>query len=334
MLENSSLLVIRNKSDLKGPLLLVEPPSDRLGAELQNSGFDVDCFTTNAAVAQNWQQQNQKPAFLGRLPVKTYASVVVFHPKSKEQLPVLLAELQSVFGAQTLCFVVGDNKGGIKSLPTLAEKIAVKAYKLDNAKHCLWFELDGLAHMQTPKLGFIQFPLHMNETTLRICSKPGVFNHGKLDLGTKLLLENLSHVSQGQVLDFACGAGIVGAFLKAWHPSIALVASDISTLAVESTQATLHENNLQGQIHCVDGVPTESGLFDHIVSNPPFHTGLKTDLLISENLFKAAKKQLKSTGSLTLVANVHLPYKEQLTNLFTHVKELARRDGFVVYYCQ
>lgn len=334
MLDNSSLMVVRNSADLKGSVLVVEPPADRLVVELKAQGIAARCFTTNAAVAHNWQSLSAEPAFLGELPTEQFDSILIFHPKSKEQLPALLQQLKAVVKADSLCFLVGDNKGGIKSLPALAEKIGVKVYKLDNAKHCLWFELDHLAEMSGSQSGFLQFPLVSGTTELTICSKPGVFNHGKLDLGTKLLLEHLGHVQKGKVLDFGCGAGIVGAYLKKNHSAIELVASDISTLAVESSKATLAANQLAGTVLCADGLPAKAGPFDHIVSNPPFHTGLKTDYQIRQLFFQSAKQQLKTAGSLTLVANVHLPYAEQLKSLFQQVKELGRRDGFVVYYCQ
>ncbi|WP_337878566.1 class I SAM-dependent methyltransferase [Rheinheimera sp.] len=334
MLDNSSQMVLRNSADLKGTVLVIEPPADRLVTELAALGIQARCFTTNAAVAHNWQSLSADAVYLGKLPDQHFDSLLIFHPKSKEQLPALLQQLKAVAKADSLCFLVGDNKGGIKSLPALADKIGVKVYKLDNAKHCLWFELDHLSELQPVPTGFLQFQLKSGNTEFVVCSQPGVFNHGKLDLGTRLLLEHLGHVQKGKVLDFGCGAGIVGAYLKKNHSAIELVASDISTLAVESTEATLAANQLSGTVLCADGFPGKTGLFDHIVSNPPFHTGLKTDYQISEQFFQNARQQLKPGGSLTLVANVHLPYAEQLKSLFNQVKELGRRDGFVVYYCQ
>jgi len=333
VLENSSLMVLRNQADLKGSLLLIEPPADRLVSELTARGMQVSCFTTNSAVADQIKAQ-QHQVYLGTLPAAQYDAVLLFYPKSKEQLPALLKQAQQVIHADSLCFLVGDNKGGIKSLPTQSEKLGAKVYKLDNAKHCLWFELDQLSQLSLVAPGLSQQPYQLNGVELQICSQPGVFNHGKLDLGTRLLLEHLDHVQQGKVLDFACGAGFIGAYLKKKHNHIQLVASDVSTLAVEATEATLVANQLQGQVLCADGLPQHAGHFAHIVSNPPFHTGLKTDYEVSERFFRAAKAQLQTGGSLTLVANVHLPYAAQLGELFSQVKELGRRDGFVVYYCR
>jgi 16S rRNA (guanine1207-N2)-methyltransferase len=338
MLDNTSQLLLRNIDFLSGKVLLVEPMADRLAGELKQKAPELElfCLTSNIAVANNWQQQSKSPCYLGdALPADlTVDKVVLFYPKSKDQLQSSLAQVKTVLNDKTEVYLVGDNKGGIKSLGNQAEKLGLKAFKHDNAKHCLWFELDGLLQSELKTAEFHQFSIEKAGISLKLCSLPGVFNHGKLDLGTNLLLEHLGHIQQGKVLDFACGAGFIGAFLVKRHPEIKLTASDISTLAVSSTAATLKANKLPGEALAADGIPSRSAAYDHIVSNPPFHTGLKTDYHISEQFFRDAFTELKPGGTLTLVANVHLPYVAQLTEIFGQVKELGRRDGFVVYYCK
>ena len=50
---------------------------------------------------------------------------------------------------------------------------------------------------------------------------PGVFSHGRLDAGTRALLEVMRRfpVAGRRVLDFACGSGVIGAFLSALEPT-------------------------------------------------------------------------------------------------------------------
>ncbi|MDE1082344.1 methyltransferase, partial [Klebsiella pneumoniae] len=54
-----------------------------------------------------------------------------------------------------------------------------------------------------------QFTVEVAGTQFNAISIPGVFNHGELDAGTKMLLENAPNVKSGQVLDFGCGAGLI-----------------------------------------------------------------------------------------------------------------------------
>ena len=52
------------------------------------------------------------------------------------------------------------------------------------------------------------FTLQLADGPLEVVSLPGVFSHGRLDLGSALLLEHLDNPPGGRLLDFGCGAGI------------------------------------------------------------------------------------------------------------------------------
>lgn len=331
MLYPQSQLLLRNINDLTGKILLIEPMADQLAFELADAKLDITCLTSDVAVANAWQGKIPTTLSHDFVLDAVFDTVVVFFPKSKELLHYLLARIKPFLHDNSNVYLVGDNKGGIKSLAALAEKLGLHAHKLDNAKHCLWFALNGLGEQTLKASTMAQFAVNHGVFSFPFCSLPGVFNHGQLDQGSALLLENLGHVQQGTVLDFACGAGLIGTALKLREPKIQLFASDISALAVASTEATFALNKLQAQVQAADGIPTSTPAFDHIVSNPPFHTGLKTDLSIAEQFIRDSKAKLKTNGSLTLVANAHLPYAEWLTAAFGNVKELARRQGFVVY---
>lgn len=338
MLANTSQLLLRNAKMLSGKVLIAEPPADQLAAQLSLLApeLQLSCYTTDQATATAWQQQrcyfSANPEF-----DNSFDSIVLFHPKSKEQLLYTLSLLKPAITAKTEVFIVGDNKGGIKSLSNHATRLGLHANKLDNAKHSLWFLLYGDFSNLPDAQPFQHFEINVNvgieakNITLQLYSLPGVFNHGRLDTGTALLLENLQHVNSGTVLDFACGCGVIGAFLKKCSPAINLYSSDISALATGSTEKTLTANQLQGTVVTADGLPDHLPPFDHIVSNPPFHTGIKTDYSISQQFISQSVAHLKKGGTLTLVANNHLAYQSLLADAFGKVDILARRDGFIVY---
>lgn len=333
MLYPQSQLLLRNLSDLNGNTLLVEPMADQLLAELTDLPVSVWC--TDAASAKAFAAASPLLAERFSHQGTPFDTVVIFYPKAKEQLVCLLKEIQPFITAKTDIYLTGDNKGGIKSLPTQASKLGLHAHKLDNAKHCLWFALSGLAEASLPANQFGQYPLQATvgkqQVELEFCSLPGVFNHGRLDAGTAQLLQQLDHIQHGRVLDFACGAGLIGAVLKKRHPRLDLWATDICALAIASTRATLALQNVQAELRCQAGITDDLPLFDHIVSNPPFHTGLKLDLQISQEFIRSCKQHLKPGGSLTLVANAHLPYGQWLTETFGKATELSRSNGFIVW---
>ncbi|MAD76811.1 MAG: 16S rRNA methyltransferase [Rheinheimera sp.] len=334
MLTNTSQMLLRNIADLTGNILIVEPEADELCRSLlANLPTDatLSCYTTNAAVASTWQHSSATCHF-SALPTfnQQFDTVVIFYPKSKEQLNLTLANLAPALADNSQLYLVGDNKGGIKSLSSHADKLGLQVNKLDNAKHCLWYYLSGsLQNLAKP--AFSQHKLTINSTELNICSIAGVFNHGKLDIGTALLLDNLEHIVKGTVLDFGCGSGVIGAYLKKRHNALNLYCSDVSALAAEATRQTLSANNLQGTVITADGLPAQPASFDHIVSNPPFHTGIKTDYSISEAFISQSKSRLNAGGSLTLVANSHLAYHTLLEQTFGKVAILAKANGFVIY---
>jgi 16S rRNA (guanine1207-N2)-methyltransferase len=334
MLTTASQMLLRNLTDLKGATLLVEPPLDPLASQLPKADAtrQFSVFTSLAAVAAQWQQAKVpccfgiKADFAG-----LFQTAVLFYPKSKEQFLLMLQQISPVLAPDCDIFVVGDNKSGVKTLSKHAASLGMSAHKLDNARHALWFLLAGKLPAGSPAL--TSFTLNIQGEALKLCSMPGVFNHGSLDPGTALLLQQLSSPLSGSVLDFACGSGVVGAWLKQKNPAIELFASDVSALAVVSTEATLAANQLTGTVLAVDGLPDSPTLFDHMVTNPPFHTGLKTDYSIAEAFIRDCPKRIKTGGSLTLVANTHLPYKSWLEASFGHCTILAKSNGFSVYQC-
>ncbi|MBV2129656.1 class I SAM-dependent methyltransferase [Arsukibacterium indicum] len=334
MLANTSQMLLRNIADLTGTILIVEPPADGLARNLLPelpAAAALCCYTTNAATAEQWQLSDVT-CYFSALPnfEQQFDTVVIYYPKSKEQLSLSLAAIAPALKNSSQIYLVGDNKGGIKSLGSHAGKLGLQAHKLDNAKHCLWYCLSGsLTDLTKPV--FSQHKFTIGQTTLNICSIAGVFNHGKLDTGTALLLNHLQHITKGSVLDFGCGCGVIGAFLKKNHAEISLYCSDVSALATAATEQTLQANNLQGTVVNADGLPAQPTTFDHIVSNPPFHTGIKTDYSISEAFISQSKARLNSGGSLTLVANTHLAYQTLLEHTFGKVAVLAKANGFVIY---
>ncbi|HEU4837815.1 MAG TPA: methyltransferase, partial [Micavibrio sp.] len=77
-------------------------------------------------------------------------------------------------------------------------------------------------------------------------------------------------------------------------------------------------------------LPDSSLLFDHIIMNPPFHTGKKTDISLGKAFLFMAATHLKKNGALSLVANVHLPYEEILETCLRNVKQVVVENGFKI----
>ena len=235
-----------------------------------------------------------------------------------------------------MLLMVGENKSGIKSAPKLMDAYSTQINKVDSARHCAVY--GGLFDKPAEQFDLQKWqkimPLNVAGLNYQICSLPGVFSHGELDPGTRLLLENIDKIDKGHLLDFACGSGIIGCFLGLKNSQSTVVMSDVSALALHCASKSAELNELSVQIVPSNGLAEISGRFDSIYTNPPFHTGIQTDYSVTETFINQLKTRLKPAGTLTLVANKFLRYSQLLEQKFASVYPVAQTTKFSVYYCQ
>lgn len=281
------------------------------------------------------EQGNHKHIFAPYLTQADATDVLLFMPKAKAHLSMLMAMAATLVGNNGRVHVVGENKGGIKSAGKAMQQFG-SVQKLDSARHCSWltceiehapssFSLHDWTAIDTYKSGNNEW---------QVCSLPGVFSHRELDAGTELLISKLPKTMSGTVLDFACGAGVIAAYLLSSGARIQAELLDVSALALWCSAHTLEQNNSYGTIIAADTLQGVSHRFQTIVTNPPFHTGVKTDYRITREFIAGVKQHLTSNGKLYLVANRFLPYAELLTEQFKQPATLAQNTRFSVYFAQ
>jgi 16S rRNA (guanine1207-N2)-methyltransferase len=158
-----------------------------------------------------------------------------------------------------------------------------------------------------------------------------VFAHGRLDEGTALLRDTLDTCAvAGDVLDFACGNGVLGISLLVGHAAARLTLLDTSALAIEAARRSLALNACSARVLASDGLGELDGVFDWIISNPPFHRGVDNDLDIAADFFRAAGTFLKADGKIVVVFNRHLPYERWIRERFRVVDRLAQSREYTV----
>ncbi|MFQ3281821.1 methyltransferase [Reinekea sp.] len=298
----------------------------------------VSCHYFDAPDSIPWLSNNSKSFSLNAIstsPLKPKQATwptaelnVLFYPKAKERLLWWLYQIQqSLSGTQQL-WVVGENDGGIKSLAKRLKGM-FECEKIDTARHCALFVL-------TPKPGVTieDFWTHYQHNELSISALPGVFSAKKLDTGTSVLLEHLPDLKSGDFLEMGCGSGVLAAELLTRYPQAHLDTYDVDLLAVESAQATLNANKLAQRANVywsADATALPPKTYQAIVTNPPFHKGIRTEYGPTETFFSQASDRLVRGGKLVWVANDFLNYQTIIKAQFKSVTVIAQTKGFKVY---
>ena len=330
-----SEVVIRQHDYLSGRVLLVNAPTDDLASNLDKE-IEPIFWTWNFNEYQHFQNQQANVHFGVELPEQTFDQAVIFVPKSKELLNYVLHNVVSRLSAGAFIFLVGEKKAGVERAAKQLQPYG-PALKLDSARHCqMWqMTIEKTVTAKTLEEWAMQYPVSTPNGELIICALPGVFSQKSLDVGTAVLLPYLSQVTAGKIADFGCGAGVISAYLAKLNPENRIFAMDIDAFALASTRMTFDKNNLlpeRLEIKAVTGIE-DAPLFLHaIVSNPPFHQGIKTDYNTSENLCKTARRHLKSGGELWLVANRFINYPILIEQNFGQCTIKADQQGFKVLF--
>lgn len=323
-----SEVLLRQADLFTGPLLLAGLPADSLlGSFPQARGW-------------SWHAGDQallNARFAGRsdfgvaVPDVAFDGAVLFLPKSRDLANYLLNALASRLGGREL-YLVGEKRGGIEAAAKQLHAFG-KPRKLDSARHCqLWqVSVDNPPAAQSLDSLALRFELPLADGPLHIVSLPGVFSHGRLDRGSALLLEHLDGLPCGHVLDFGCGAGVLGATVKRRYPQSRVTLLDVDAFAVASSRLTLAANGLEGEVIAADGIDSAPRGLDVILSNPPFHSGVHTNYQASENLLKKSADHLEKGGEMRLVANSFLRYQPLIEAALGNCEVRAQADGFKIY---
>lgn len=323
-----SEVLLRQAELFQGNLLLVGLPADDLLGRLPNAhGW---CWHAGDQTALEARFEGRSH-FGVNIPERGFDAAVVFLPKSKELTAYILnAVAARLPGAEV--FLVGEKRSGIEASAKQLSPFG-KPRKLDSARHCqLW----QVTVANTPTAVTLEslaqvYELPLPEGPLKVVSLPGVFSHGRLDKGSALLLEHLDKLPGGHLLDFGCGAGVLGAAVKRRYPHNTVTMLDVDAFAAASSRLTLAANGLDAEVLTGDGIDAAPMGLNAILSNPPFHVGVHTDYQATENLLRKAAKHLAKGGELRLVANSFLRYQPLIEEHLGVCTIKAEGQGFRIY---
>ena len=159
-----------------------------------------------------------------------------------------------------------------------------------------------------------------------------VFSKKGLDFGTRTLLESIDIKNiSGDVLDFGCGYGPIGIYIKSnTEANVDMIDVNIRALNLARSNAII--NKVDVNIFESDIYSNVKKKYDYIITNPPIRVGKK---ILYEILIKA-KEHLKEKGHLIFVINKDQGAKSTMKDMEDHysVKLIKKNKGFYVIDCQ
>lgn len=163
----------------------------------------------------------------------------------------------------------------------------------------------------------------------------GMFSHGRVDGGSKMLVKYMDKIVFGKTADFGAGWGYLSCqALKVAKKMTALDLYEADYNSLEAARRHVKSCNSSLAINyywCdVTGEPIKD-IYDTILANPPFHEGRAADVSLGQKFIEISGQRLKPGGCLLMVANRQLPYEATLNKVFRKVFVLEEQNGFKVF---
>ncbi len=271
-----------------------------------------------------------------------FDAVLLPLPKGRRFARLLLLQAFDALRSEGRLYLAGPNRGGIKSVIGDAEKLfgsaGILAYKGGNRIALLQkdSQRDPLPPIyREPGIAphtYRTFQIEINDESLTVYTRPGVFSWKNLDAGTRLLLETAQIRKTDHILDIGCGYGIIGIYAanQATEGSATMV--DVNVLACDCARKSVAANDVeQARVLLGDVLPpTPQETFSLILSNPPFHTGHDVARSTARAFIHKAFEVLAPRGRLVMVANRFLPYDDTIKEVFGSARILHQTSRYHV----
>ena len=297
-----------------GPVSLLRPSPDFDPAVFQRPVQISHTFFPDVAV---WRTQG----FEVTQSAKEAATAIVFLPRSKALARSLIAEASRV---ADFIIVDGQKTDGADSLYKACRKLVGDMPCLTKAHgRMFWMNADAAFEdwaAPPPAVGSEGF-----------FTTAGVFSDGAVDKGSALLANALPQKLAGRVADLGAGWGYLSkaVLIRDGVEGVDLVEAE--ALALDCARLNLPDEPRATFVWDDATAFGTAESYDHIVMNPPFHTGRDASPELGRAFIASAARLLRPKGSLWMVANRHLPYEAALDASFAKVTPLDGTPGFKLF---
>lgn len=260
-----------------------------------------------------------------------FDTAVVELPKAGERLDMLLAMARAVLCSGGRVVLIGHNDAGIRSAGKHLRALIGEPDVIDYRFHCRALVATVSAAQPSSLADWrVTWEDDVAGIRLSLVGYPGVFAHGRVDPATRLLLGALGK-PKGRALDAGCGNGAIGAWLaRAGCDQVDL--ADVDAVAVAAASETIAANGAMSARAFASDVYSDAGApYRLIVSNAPFHAGVRTTSEVAQRIIREAPAHLTRAGALWLVANRFLDYGPAFAEAFVSVSVVAEDAKYRVW---
>lgn len=287
-----------------------------------------------ASPLEDWQSSVKLLSSLDTLD-GVFNCVVIKVPKTLALLEDQLIRLRPHLTADTQIIVAGMIKAMPPAVWKLVERlIGTTSTSLAKKKARLIFATlnETLSVAENPYPVIYQ----LENTDYYLSNHANVFSRERLDIGTRFFLEHLPiKPNATDIIDLACGNGVVGLLAAERNPNAMLHFVDESFMAVASAQDNFYRafgETRAASFQVGDGLTDFAAhSADVILCNPPFHQHNTIGDQIAVQLFKQARHVLKKGGELWVIGNRHLQYQQDLHRLFGNCRVVASNTKFMIW---
>jgi 16S rRNA (guanine1207-N2)-methyltransferase len=247
--------------------------------------------------------------------------------KARDELQMMMQAAAGALRPGGTLYLFGGNDEGIVSAGRRLGDVFDVVETVQTKHHSRVFAARGPKAVAKTALADWRstFGFHVGEANFSHATYPGVFASGRLDEGTRFLLETMPAVG-GAVLDFACGSGAVAQVLARRHGDARFTLADIDAVSLEAAK----ENVVGAAVYQLARLAElPAAKFDAIVSNPPIHSGVAQSFAVLRDFLSAAPDYLATGGEIFLVVQRTVPVAKLAGAL--KLRKHAGDDAFTVW---
>ncbi|MFK7993226.1 MAG: methyltransferase [Granulosicoccus sp.] len=324
-----------------GRILICNDAHGALGCALQEFNPTVwsDSFLAHNALKKNWQANffSGQPNATDSLstPEGRFSLILIKVPKTLALLEDQLARIRPLLHEHSIVIAASLVRHLHRNAFTLFEKyLGEVATSLAVKKARLVFCTPDFARPSI--LSPYPDAYTDNDLALTLVNHANVFCRDRVDIGARFFLSHCSGLPKVvDIIDLACGNGILGIYVQRLQPDARVHFIDESYMALASAKENYARNITP--VKQTPGFTVGNGLEKHgcdstdlIICNPPFHVQHAVADDTARSFFKHAARCLKENGELWVVANRHLRYREYMRRYFNRCDVIEGNRKFIL----